>query len=125
MAMVTDSNDPITTTNRIAFSVSPNHNTAKGSQQMLGKLCRLTSNPPMISSRNLLLATPRPRTIPSTTDNEYPSSMRFMLTAIAIQNEWSEKPAHSDSKTPLGVGKTYGGHTFNSASSTHVAIRTP
>ena len=59
MAMVTDSSDPISTTKIIAFSVRPNHKTASGSQQMLGRLCKLTSKPPMVSSRNLLLATRR------------------------------------------------------------------
>ena len=85
MLIVTDSNDPMTTTNRIAFSVRPNHNTAMGSQQMLGRLCKLTSNPPTVCSRNLLLAIPRPRIKPSTTEIPYPSSMRLMLTPIAIQ----------------------------------------
>src|SRR6267142_7141943 len=105
--MVTDSNEPITTTKRIAFSVSPNQSTASGNQQILGKLCRLTNRPPMVCSRNLLLATPKPNTIPNITDKLYPSSIRFMLTPMAIQKLWSEKPAHSDSTTPCGVGNTY------------------
>ena len=68
MANVTDSSDPMTTTKRIAFWLRPNQSSASGHQQMLGRLCRLTSNPPMVSSRNLLLATPSPRIMPSTTE---------------------------------------------------------
>ena len=68
MAMVTESSEPISTTKRIAFSVSPNHRTASGIQQMLGRDCKLTSKPPSVSSRNLLLDTAKPRIMPSTTD---------------------------------------------------------
>src|SRR5260370_39898545 len=65
MAMVTERSEPIRTTNKMAFSVSPNQRTASGIQQMLGSDCKLTSNPPTVSSRNLLLDTAKPRFIPS------------------------------------------------------------
>ena len=83
--MVTDRTQPISTTKRIAFSLSPNQRIAKGTQQMLGRDCRLTSRGPTVSSKNSLLATPNPRIIPRMTDNPYPMSMRFMVTAMPIR----------------------------------------
>src|SRR4030088_279836 len=107
--MVTESSEPISTTNRMAFSVSPNQRTASGIQQMLGSDCKLTSKPPRVSSRNLLLETANPRIIPTQIDKLYPMSMRFMVTAMPIQKLWSEKPSHKACPTPHGGGKRYGG----------------
>src|SRR5260370_21673014 len=113
MAMVTESREPISTTNRMALSVSPNQRTASGIQQMLGSDCKLTSSPPRVSSRNLLLDTAKPRIIPSTTDKLYPMSMRFMVTAMPIQKLWSAKPSHKACPTPHGGGKRYGGQIIH------------
>jgi hypothetical protein len=69
MLMVTETTEPMTTTKRMAFSESPNQSTAMGSQQMLGRLCKLTKRPPRVCSRNLLVAIPKPRTMPMITDS--------------------------------------------------------
>src|SRR5438105_15074025 len=59
IANVTDSREPMTTTNRLALWLSANHNNARGHQQILAKLWRLTSNAPTVASRKLLLSTSR------------------------------------------------------------------
>src|SRR6266436_6199535 len=124
MAMVTESREPISTTNRMAFSVSPNQRTASGIQQMLGRDCKLTNKPPRVSSRNLLLDTAKPRNIPSTIDKLYPTSMRFMVTAMPIQKLWSAKPSHKACPTPHGGGKRYGGQIRNFATRAQTPRRT-
>jgi len=62
MAKVTDSSDPMITAKRMAFWSEAEPQTApEATSKCLGKLCRLTSSPPIVSSRNLLLATPSPQ----------------------------------------------------------------
>ena len=60
VACAIESTAPITTTNRIARSFSPNHRIASGSQQMLGRVCRPITNRPRVSftQRNCAMSSP-------------------------------------------------------------------
>ncbi len=49
---MTDQVVPMTTTNSMAPSVWPNHSSASGTQQTLGRVCRPSASEPSVSSKN-------------------------------------------------------------------------
>ena len=70
VAMVIDSNEPMTTTNKIAFSDSPNHKSASGSQQIDGSACSPTTSGPTAARSQALRASITPSVIPAAPDME-------------------------------------------------------
>ena len=66
-AVVMQKAAPMTRTKMIAFSLSPNHNRARGNQQMLGKACRACDMEPIVSESMSDRAMARPSGMPSAT----------------------------------------------------------
>ena len=69
VAMVIDSIDPMTTTNRIAFSDSPNHRSASGSQQIDGSACSPTTSGPTAARSQPSRANMTPSVMPPPADS--------------------------------------------------------
>ena len=94
--MVIASIEPITTTNKIAFSDSPNHNSASGSQQIDGSACRPTTSGPSAALSHARRAISMPSTIPANAEIAYPVNRRCSEVRTARGRLPSRRPSHNE-----------------------------
>jgi hypothetical protein len=98
---------PIITTKVIAFSFSPNHNNAKGNQQILGKVCNPNNRNPTVSFNIRTLAMENPNIVPVIKEKPKPKNMRFKLMIIPQIKIPLANPLNRVYSTWKGEGKSH------------------
>src|SRR5205814_9450452 len=124
VAITTDQTVPMITTNNIAPSVWPNHSSASGTQQTLGKVCKPSASTPIVSSTKVSDAVKRPSGKPIASPMKYPIRSRRNVTDAALTKLPSRAALTRYSKTLCGDGSNTGDQIFARTTAVQIATNT-
>ena len=107
------STEPMTTTNRMAVSESPNHRMASGSQQIEGSACSPSTSGLSAPRTSSLRASSTPSGTPTRADSVYPCASRASERAAAAPSRPSPSMRAMLPATAIGPGKSQCGQGPN------------